>query len=109
MENIIRPEELSSILEQQSSGKSEVLLLDVRRKADYAAEPAIIPGAAWQDPEEIEKWSKTIPESKQVVIYCVRGGSVSKSVSEYLNSRQIKTSYLEGGIKAWQESGGKVT
>ncbi|MBF0259560.1 MAG: sulfurtransferase [Desulfamplus sp.] len=85
---------------------SDILLFDVRRKSDYLAEPVLISGAQWHDPEEIENWSKTIPENKEVVIYCVKGGSVSKSVSDYLNKRQIKTSYLEGGLKAWKDSGG---
>ncbi|MBF0303399.1 MAG: sulfurtransferase [Desulfamplus sp.] len=112
MENIIRTEELKSILEQPNYGKSkdiDIVLFDVRRKSDYEAEPSLISGATWQDPEQIENWSKTILENKQVVIYCVKGGSVSKSVSEYLNNKQIKTSYLEGGIKAWKDSGGEVS
>ncbi|MBF0111645.1 MAG: sulfurtransferase [Desulfamplus sp.] len=105
MENIIKPEELKSIIDNQQ----DIMILDVRRKSDYEAEPALITGGTWQDPEQIDNWSKSIPENKQVVIYCVKGGSVSKSVSEYLNNKQIKTSYLEGGIKAWQESGGEVS
>lgn len=109
MKTIIKTEELKSILEQQNDEKSkDIVLLDVRRKSDYESEPSVIPGATWHDPEQIEKWGETISENKQVVIYCVKGGSVSKSVSEYLNNKQIKTSYLEGGIKAWQESGGEV-
>ncbi|MBF0411213.1 MAG: sulfurtransferase [Desulfamplus sp.] len=105
MENTIKTEELKSIIDDQQ----DIMILDVRRKSDYEAEPSLITGATRQDPEQIESWSKTIPENKQVVIYCVKGGSVSKSVSEYLNNKQIKTSYLEGGIKAWQDSGGEVS
>lgn len=105
MKTIIKTEELKSIIDIQQ----DMMLLDVRRKSDYDAEPKMISGATWQDPEQIENWSKTIPENKQVVIYCVKGGSVSKSVSEYLNDKKIKTSYLEGGIKAWQDSGGEVS
>ncbi|MBF0377624.1 MAG: sulfurtransferase [Desulfamplus sp.] len=110
MKTIINPEELKSILRQKSEGENnDVVIFDVRRKSDYDTEPNMISGAAWQDPEKIEDWSKTIPENKQVVIYCVKGGSVSNSVSEYLNNKQIKTSYLEGGIKAWKDSGGEVS
>ncbi len=119
MTNIIKTQELKSILkkenikqnlDKENSEKSQdIILFDVRRKSDYEAEPSMITGAKWQDPEKIEEWSKTIPNNKRVVIYCVKGGSVSKSVSDYLNNKQIKTSYLEGGIKAWQESGGEVS
>lgn len=109
MEHLIKTDELKLIVEKKNLQKNQdILLLDVRRKADYLSEPNIIPGAEWRDPEEIAKWSETVPEDKKVIIYCVKGGSVSKSVSEYLNNRQIKTSYLEGGLKAWQESGGAI-
>lgn len=84
------------------------MLLDVRRRSDYEAEPSLIHGAKWHDPEEIEKWSETVPENKQIVVYCAKGGSVSKSVSDYLRNKQIGTSYLEGGLKAWKDSGGQL-
>jgi rhodanese-related sulfurtransferase len=32
-------------------------LIDVRRKADYEADPKKIAGAVWRDPEEIEDWN----------------------------------------------------
>ncbi|MBF0389525.1 MAG: sulfurtransferase [Desulfamplus sp.] len=109
MENIIKPEELKSIIDEKNSkANQDIMILDVRRKSDYDSEPNMISGATWQDPEQIDNWSKSIPENKQVVIYCVKGGSVSKSVSEYLNNKQIKTSYLEGGIKAWRDFGGET-
>jgi rhodanese-related sulfurtransferase len=104
MENVIKPDELKSFLEK----RDDILLLDVRRKPDYQAEPFLIPGAEWRDPEEVAAWSETIPKARQVVIYCVKGGSVSKSVSDYLRNKQIGTSYLDGGFKAWKESGGNV-
>ena len=104
MENIIKIEELKAILEK----KQDILLFDVRRKSDYLAEPLLISGAKWQDPEEMEEWSKTIPKDKQLVIYCVKGGSVSKSVSDYLIKEKIETSYLEGGLKEWKDSGGEL-
>jgi len=44
MEPCISPEELKKLLE-----KGSVLLLDVRRKADYDADPGTIPGAAWRN------------------------------------------------------------
>ena len=40
------------------------LLLDVRRKADYAAMPQIIEGARWCDPESIDTWSKALPADR---------------------------------------------
>jgi|WetSurSiteA1Bulk_404760.scaffolds.fasta_scaffold66142_1 hypothetical protein len=41
----LSPSELKKLLDSKS-----VTLLDVRRKADYEAEPSLIPGAAWRRP-----------------------------------------------------------
>lgn len=99
MEPSIRPEELKKILE-----KGSVLLLDVRRKADYDADPGTITGAAWRNPEQVETWSQEIPKDQRVVVYCVKGGSVSQSVTAALAKKYIQACYVEGGLKAWKES-----
>jgi rhodanese-related sulfurtransferase len=87
----------------------ELVILDVRRKADYEAEKQLIPGAVWRDPEQIDSWSADIPRDREVVLYCVKGGSVSQSVTDRLRRQNVKASYVEGGLKAWRESGGAVT
>lgn len=81
--------------------KGDITLLDVRRKSDYEAAPAKIPGAVWRDPEQVDQWRGELPTSGTTVIYCVRGGSVSQSVSQQLKDAGIAVSYLDGGIKAW--------
>lgn len=85
-----------------------VTLLDVRRKADYEAEPQLIPGAVWRDPEQVESWGRELPQDRPVAVYCVKGGSVSRSIVDHLLGRQVRACYVEGGIKAWKESGGPV-
>jgi len=87
---------------------SDVVLLDVRRKADYDADPHLIPGAAWRNPEEVETWSRGLKPGSPVVVYCVKGGSVSQSITENLTRAQMNVRYVEGGLKAWKESGGRV-
>jgi rhodanese-related sulfurtransferase len=99
MEPSIRSEELRRILEEQS-----VLLLDVRRKADYDADPETIPGASWRNPEQVENWSREIPKGRRVVVYCVKGGSVSQSITAALVQKDIQACYVQGGLKAWKES-----
>ena len=99
MEPSIRPEELKKILENVS-----VLLLDVRRKADYDADPETIPGASWRNPEQVDVWSREIPKGQRVVVYCVKGGSVSQSITTTLVQKDIQACYVEGGLKAWKES-----
>jgi rhodanese-related sulfurtransferase len=50
-----------------------------------------------------------MPRTQDVVIYCVRGGSVSNSVVDSLQAAGIKARFIEGGIEAWKAAGGKVT
>jgi rhodanese-related sulfurtransferase len=99
----LSPEELKKLLASKS-----VTLVDVRRKADYDADPHLIPGAAWRDPEKVDAWGAELPKDKPVVVYCVKGGSVSQSITQNLTRAQVAVRFVEGGLKAWKESGGHV-
>ena len=103
MKSPISPDELRKLLESK-----EVTLVDVRRRGDYEADPGLIPGATWQDPEQVTVWSRELPAGKPVVVYCVKGGSVSQSVTDTLTGQQVKACYVAGGLKAWKASGGRV-
>jgi rhodanese-related sulfurtransferase len=83
-------------------------LLDVRRKTDYEATPQKIKGATWCDPEKIDTWTKQLPAAQRLVVYCVKGGSVSQSVTERLRQQGFDTLFLEGGLKKWIECGHPV-
>ena len=90
-------------------GKQEPLnLLDVRRRTDYRANPRTIRGAAWRDPEKIGDWAGRLPAGKRTVVYCVKGGSVSQSVTDRLRREGLDAVFLEGGLKNWIESGQPV-
>jgi len=99
----LSPNELKKLLDSKS-----VTLLDVRRKADYEAEPSLIPGAAWRDPEQVESWSRELPHDRPVVVYCVKGGSVSQSITATLTGKQVNARFVEGGLKAWKEACGNM-
>ncbi|PKN21919.1 MAG: hypothetical protein CVU68_05970 [Deltaproteobacteria bacterium HGW-Deltaproteobacteria-3] len=86
-----------------------VTLLDVRRKADHQAAPDMIPGAVWRDPEQVAQWAGELPADTAIVIYCLRGGSVSQSVSNTLREKGIAIAYLDGGLKAWNDCGKNLT
>jgi rhodanese-related sulfurtransferase len=98
MKTSISPQELKHSLEK---GPAEVLVIDVRRRSDFEAQKRLIPGAEWKDPEKVEAWGKDLPKDKPVIVYCVRGGSVSQSVSARLADEQVQVRYLEGGLAAW--------
>ncbi|MFH0994747.1 MAG: rhodanese-like domain-containing protein [Pseudomonadota bacterium] len=103
MNETITPKELQSLQESCRN----LTILDVRRKSDFDADPKRIPGATWRNPETVEQWRNELAD-QEVVLYCVRGGSVSKSVSERLIEKNVNARYIEGGIAAWKESGGQV-
>ena len=100
MTTTIPPDELDRLMKA-----GDILLLDVRRRTDREADPAGIPGAEWRDPEQVGGWSTDLPHGRRVFVYCVRGGSVSRSVTAELAEKGIRTGYLEGGIEAWKASG----
>jgi rhodanese-related sulfurtransferase len=101
MANSITSKELKALLENDP----EVVLLDVRRKADYEAAPQTIGSGVWRDPEKVDEWSDEIPRDRLVVVYCVKGGAVSQSVADRLQQSHPDVRFLEGGIKAWAELG----
>ncbi len=95
-------------LKKRLSNDETTILLDVRRRGDYEATPKMIAGAAWLDPEKIDTWSGQLPTGKRPVVYCVKGGSVSQSVTERLRREGLDAVFLEGGLKAWIDSGHSV-
>ena len=64
-------------------------LLDVRRKSDFEQSPQKIAGARWRDPEAIADWIDLVPKDQDVVVYCVKGGSVSQSVTAQLKQTGV--------------------
>lgn len=101
MSRTITPQELKNL-----SGNA--VIIDVRRKADLEADPQKIPDATWRDPEQVGQWGTALTPDQEVVIYCVRGGSVSNSVLDQLLAKGLKARYVEGGMVAWKESGGAL-
>jgi len=65
----------------------------------------VIAGAMWQDPETVDEWSKALPTTKPVVVYCVYGHEVGQSTAAILRANGIDARFLEGGIDAWKAAG----
>lgn len=100
--------ELARTVKPAKLDPDATLVFDVRREADFAASDEIIPGAMWKNPDKIDAWIGAVPLTLDVVVYCVRGGSVSNSVVDRLQAAGVKARYIEGGIEAWKAAGGKV-
>jgi rhodanese-related sulfurtransferase len=104
MERTIRPDDLK----EQLAARKELVLLDVRRKSDYDVDPEKLPGAEWRDPDKVAEWSMDLHGDRQVVVYCVRGGSVSNKVLDHLQGKNVQARFIEGGIEAWKAAGGPI-
>ena len=99
--------DLQSLDKMLGAGNAPVLL-DVRRRADYTANPQTIAGARWCDPENIDRWVKDLPSDRPIVLYCAKGGSVSQSAVDRLRKDGLDAAWVEGGLKAWIDSGQPV-
>jgi rhodanese-related sulfurtransferase len=102
MDKTITVQDLKTLLDKAAS----ISLIDVRRKKDYDSEPQMIPGALWRDPEQVDDWRGELSQSKNVIVYCVKGGSVSKSTAHRLREKGLNVRYIEGGLAAWKDFGG---
>lgn len=101
MDRSITPDTLKS----EIAGK---LILDVRRVSDLSTSTEKLAGAQWHDPEKLAEWADTLPKDRDIVLYCVRGGSVSNSVVDALHAKGLKARFIEGGIEGWKAAGGEV-
>ena len=79
------------------------MLVDVRGQDAFDADDRLIIGAVHRAPGEVDRWSRELPFGRTVVVYCSHGGEVSQGVAKTLRDADVKATYLEGGISAWQE------
>lgn len=101
-------EEMARTIKPAKVNPDTMLVFDVRREADFAASDEIIPGAMWKNPGKIDAWIGALPRTLDVVIYSVRGGSVSSNVVDRLQAAGVKARFIEGGLEAYKVAGGKV-
>jgi rhodanese-related sulfurtransferase len=80
------------------------LVIDVRRNERFFEAKDFIRGAVRRDPAKVAEWSKTLPSTANVVVYCVHGHEVSQNAAKALGAR-----FLEGGIEHWRQEHGDVT
>ena len=105
MERTLAPTELMTLL----AGTDRPLLLDVRRRPAFEADPSTLPEAGWRDPQAVEIWAAELPRDRPVIVYCVHGHEVSNRVVDRLRELGFDAALIEGGIEAWKAAGGKVS
>jgi rhodanese-related sulfurtransferase len=91
------------------AGRADIALLDVRRRPAFEADPRLITGAVWKDPDQAVIWTHELNPDQPVIAYCVHGHEVSRGVVERLRALGIEAALLEGGIEAWKAAGGPIT
>jgi len=96
-------------LERMRASGTPFTILDVRRQVDFEADNVMIPGARRAEPAAIGDWSQRLDPKEALIVYCVKGGSVSQSVRASLKDRGLSVRYIEGGITAWKAQGGTGT
>jgi membrane protein DedA with SNARE-associated domain len=62
----VAPQELKRLMD----AGQDVVVVDLRGKLDFEADPVGIPGAVRLDPEELENHDGEIPREKEIVLYC---------------------------------------
>ena len=62
----ISPEELKAKLD----GGEQILIVDVRDRIDFEAEPTIIPGALHLTIEDLDQRHREIPREREIILYC---------------------------------------
>ena len=82
--------------------ENAVTLLDVRLVEDFNADPVLIPGAVYRDPDGIADWAGELSSDSKVIVYCVRGKWVSHKAADYLSRQGLDVHVLEGGLEAWK-------
>lgn len=101
MERSISPQSLKNTL-------ADWYILDVRRQTDRDTSSEQLPGSNWHDPENITEWMIRLPKDTNIVLYCVRGGSVSNTVVDALQAQGLQACFIEGGIEGWKAAGGQT-
>ncbi len=80
-------------------------VIDVRKRAAFEADDAMLPTARWHDYAEVDCWSAELDRAEPVVLYCVHGHEVSQGAAAELRRRGYDARVLTGGIEAWREAG----
>jgi len=99
----ISPQLASQLLKS----RDDILFLDVRTLNERAR--ALIPGSQYVSIGSLFRGTISLPKDKPLLLVCAVGGR-SYAIGKILSTRGYREIYnLNGGIKAWYQSGLPVT
>jgi membrane protein DedA with SNARE-associated domain len=98
-------------LKAQLDHGEDVMVVDLRDRAGFEAEPWIIPGALALSTEDLEDRHQEIPRGREIVLYCTcPSEATSARAALILRGRGIeRVRPLAGGFRAWQKLGYPLT
>ena len=98
-------------LKRRLDAGDDMVVVDVRDRLDFQAEPAIIPGALHLSIDELETRHAEIPRERDIVLYCTcPNEATSGRMALLLRSRGIvRVRPLLGGYRAWRDRGYPMT
>jgi Fe-Mn family superoxide dismutase len=102
-------EQCSEVLGVVAGDVTAAHLVDVRRKGAFDQADALIEGAEWRDPAQVESWASQLPPGDEVVVYCVYGHEVGRVTAMQLRAAGVKARFLRGGYDGWKTAGGPLT
>lgn len=80
-------------------------VFDVRKRPAFDAAPDTLPGATWQQHNEVDIWSKDLPPGARIIVYCVHGHEVSQNACQVLRELGFDAVFLDGGYENWAQAG----
>jgi rhodanese-related sulfurtransferase len=95
-----------SLRAQLKKASDAPLLVDVRKAEDFAASEYFLPGSLRWDFNANQPLPAELKSAPQVLAYCVKGAAVGIEGAKRLRDAGMSATYLEGGLRAWQEAGG---
>jgi rhodanese-related sulfurtransferase len=81
------------------------VIIDVRTKEDFEADPRLLPAAQHYDFSTVNTWANSLV-GRHVVVACSAGLKLSEGVAAWLRHAGIEAESLEGGYDAWRAMGG---
>jgi len=92
-------------LRQKQDAGEDVVIIDLRPRAELDLDPSLIPGAIHLAVEEVEHRHHEIPRDREVIVYCSCPNEVSSArVALLLHRKGItRVRPLLGGIDAWRD------
>ena len=84
---------------------ADAVLIDVRRAGIFEQASTMIPGTAWRDPARVGDWAGSLPQGRNIVVYCVYGHEVGRATAMRLRAQGLNARFLAGGIDGWEKAG----